>query len=80
MTDANTRRIRAARRLMRAAATLLSDARGLDSMSDTTSETLRMDVIELREHATWLEAIEREMNKHMAQWRRRRVAAVGRSR
>jgi hypothetical protein len=65
---------------MRAAATLLSHARGLDSMSDTTSEVLRWDAIELREHATWLEAIEREMNEHVAQWRRRRVAAAGRSR
>jgi len=45
--SANTRRLRVARSRIRAAVTLLRDARGLDSMDAETWELVRLDAITL---------------------------------
>ena len=72
MSDANTRRIRAARARIRAAATLLRDARGLDSMSKDIEEKTRLTALELDALAGACSALEREVNEHVAQWNKRR--------
>lgn len=72
MSDANTRRIRAARARIRAAATLLRDARGLDSMSVGTEERLLEHALGLDSLAEVLGLREREVNEHVAKWNRLR--------
>ena len=72
MSDANTRRIRAARARIRAAATLLRDARGLDSMAKDTEEAVRVMAIDLDVFAAECSGFERQMNWHVADWNKRR--------
>lgn len=72
MSDANTRYLRAARARLRAAATLLRQSTGLESMAPDTAELLRLEAIELDSRASWLTEREREANAHVATWNRRR--------
>ena len=74
MSDANTHRVRAARARIRAAATLLRDARGLDSMSVETEEKVRLTALDADAMAAACSALEREMNRHVATWNKRRKA------
>jgi len=63
--SANTRRLRVARSRIRAAVTLLRDARGLDSMDAETWELVRLDAICLESVAATVTLHIAATNKHL---------------
>lgn len=75
MSDANTRYLRAARSRIRAAATLLRSSIGLESMPANVAAELRLEAIDLDDVASLLDLAERDVNRHVARWNRRRKGA-----
>ena len=63
--SANTRRLRVARSRIRAAITLLREARGLDSMDMETWELVRLDAILLESVAATVTLHIAATNKHL---------------